>query len=207
MTIQGNDERMIAYLLGELTEAETILIEEQYMADDEALAQLMAVEAELYDAYASHSLSPERTRRFENKFLATSEQRSRLEFSRALLRQPRPGPTRTHETSGLGCCNIRGVDPCFCSDLEILAGSAKLNSHATGSGLTFSCCRSLRYWRRQYTKCFRRIGAAPFRYSRRCAYYYRIGTRVSSAISSQTQHSRRNGDLEERSGSTHRTAG
>ena len=30
MTIQGNDERMIAYLLGELTEAETILIEEEY---------------------------------------------------------------------------------------------------------------------------------------------------------------------------------
>lgn len=95
MTIQGNDERMIAYLLGELTEAEIIFIEEQYMADDEALAQLMAVEAELYDAYASHSLSPERTRRFENKFLATSEQQSRLEFSRALLRQPRSGPTRT----------------------------------------------------------------------------------------------------------------
>jgi hypothetical protein len=94
MTIKGNDERMIAYLLGELTEAESILIEEEYLTDDEALAQLMAIEAELYDAYARNALSPERSRRFENKFLTTPEQRNRLEFSYALLRQPRPIPSR-----------------------------------------------------------------------------------------------------------------
>ena len=123
----------------------------------------MAIEAELYDAYARHALSPERSRRFENKFLATSEQRSRLEFSRALLRTAATRTNSHDETSGLGCRNIRGVDHCLCSDLEILAGSAKLSSHPTGSGLTLSCCRALRYWRRQYTKCFRRIGVAPFR--------------------------------------------
>jgi len=94
MTTRGNDERMIAYLLGELTEAESILIEEEYVANEEALAELMVIEAELYDAYAGNALSPERRRRFENKFLTTPEQQSRLEFSRALLRQPRPKQLR-----------------------------------------------------------------------------------------------------------------
>ena len=85
---------MIAYLLGELTEGESILIEEEYLANEEALGELMVIEAELYDAYARDALSPERRRRFEDKFLATTEQRSRLEFSRALLRQPRPKQLR-----------------------------------------------------------------------------------------------------------------
>ena len=98
MTIKGSDERMIAYLLGELTDAEAIFIEEEYLADDEALGQLMAIEAELYDAYARNALSPERSRRFENKLLTTPEQRRRLEFSRALLQQPRPSQLRTGKT-------------------------------------------------------------------------------------------------------------
>jgi hypothetical protein len=85
---------MIAYLLGELTEGESILVEEEYVAKEEALAELMVIEAELYDAYARNALSPERRRRFEGKFLATPEQRTRLEFSRALLRQPRPKQLR-----------------------------------------------------------------------------------------------------------------
>ncbi len=85
-----NEERMIAYLLGELPEAESVQIEEEYLADEEALASLLAIEAELYDAYAGDNLSPERRRRFEEKFLATPAQRQRLEFSRALLQYPQP---------------------------------------------------------------------------------------------------------------------
>ena len=57
MTNRGNDERMIAYLLGELTEGESILIEEEYLANEEALGELMVIEAELYDAYARDALS------------------------------------------------------------------------------------------------------------------------------------------------------
>jgi hypothetical protein len=89
MRTGGNEERMIAYLLGELPEAESVQIEEEYLADEETLASLLAIEAELYDAYAGDSLSPERRRRFEERLLTTPAKRRRLEFSRALL-QYRP---------------------------------------------------------------------------------------------------------------------
>ena len=84
-----SEEHLIAYLLGELPESKNARIEEQYLASDESLALLTAIEAELYDAYASGSLSPERRLLFEQRFLATPEQRGQLEFSRALLRVPR----------------------------------------------------------------------------------------------------------------------
>jgi hypothetical protein len=46
---------------------------------------LAAIESELYDAYACNALTPERRRVFEQKFLATPEQRKRLQFAHALL--------------------------------------------------------------------------------------------------------------------------
>jgi hypothetical protein len=84
-----SDERLIAYLLGELPEAESVRLEEQYLADETVFAELRAIEAELYDAYARNSLSPARRRLFEQKLLATPEQRWQLEFSRTLQRVPR----------------------------------------------------------------------------------------------------------------------
>ena len=81
---------MIAYLLGELPEAENAGIEEQYLASEAAFAPLRAIEAELYDAYARDALPIGRRRAFERKFLATPEQRQRLEFSRALLNHQQP---------------------------------------------------------------------------------------------------------------------
>jgi len=80
---------MIAYLLDELSEADAVRFEEEYLSNDDALAMLEALETELYDAYAQNALSPERSRIFEAKFLKTVEQRNRLAFSRALLRQRR----------------------------------------------------------------------------------------------------------------------
>jgi hypothetical protein len=90
MSTSESDERLIAYLLGELPESENVRIEEQYLASDASLALLMAIEAELYDAYASDSLSRGRRRLFERRFLATQDQHWQLEFSRTLLRVPRP---------------------------------------------------------------------------------------------------------------------
>jgi len=80
---------MMAYLLDELPEADAVRCEEEYLSNDDALAMLEAIESELYDAYAQNALSPERSRIFEAKFLKTLEQRNRLAFSRALLRQRR----------------------------------------------------------------------------------------------------------------------
>src|SRR5215471_21701861 len=97
MPTRENDELLISYLLGELPEADCVRIEAQYLTDETAFAPLLAIEAELYDAYARNSLSPERRRSFEQKFLSTPEQRWQLEFSRTLQRVPRPDerPART----------------------------------------------------------------------------------------------------------------
>src|SRR5215471_12182173 len=91
MPARDSEETMIAYLLDELPESEAIHIEQEYLANDDALALLMAVESELYDAYARNALSPDRRRKFETKFLATAEQRHRLQFSRTLLQLRRRG--------------------------------------------------------------------------------------------------------------------
>jgi hypothetical protein len=95
MTPSEQDERIIAYLLGELPEAESSLMEEHYLASNDMFRQIQEIEAELYDAYAQNSLSPERRQRFEQRLLTSSDQLRRLDFSRALiqaqsLRRPRP---------------------------------------------------------------------------------------------------------------------
>src|SRR5262249_19747813 len=97
MATGDNEQLLIAYLLGELPEEENARIEEQYLADETAFAPLLAIESELYDAYANNALSPERRLHFEQKFLRTPEQHGKLEFSRALLRVPRENerPART----------------------------------------------------------------------------------------------------------------
>jgi hypothetical protein len=93
-----SDELLVSYLLGELPEAESARFEEEYLGDEKAFGQLLTIEAELYEAYARDSLSPERRRLFEQKFLVGSEQRWRLEFFRTLQRVPRPD----HRRSRLG---------------------------------------------------------------------------------------------------------
>jgi hypothetical protein len=80
---------MIAYLLDELPEAEAVRVEEEYLADDDAVAMLEALESELYDAYARNELPPKRRLVFEAKFLKSEEQRKRLAFSQALMQQRR----------------------------------------------------------------------------------------------------------------------
>ena len=86
MTPGEQDERIIKYLLGEAPETERLLMEEQYLASEDTFRQFQEVEAELYDAYARGSLSPERRRRFERRLLTSADQLRRLEFSRALIR-------------------------------------------------------------------------------------------------------------------------
>jgi hypothetical protein len=85
MTPSEQDERIIEYLLGELPEAESSLMEEQYLASQDTFRQMQEIEAELHDAYARGSLSRERRLRFEQQLLATPRQLQRLEFSRAMI--------------------------------------------------------------------------------------------------------------------------
>jgi hypothetical protein len=95
MQADEQDERVIAYLLGELPEAESALLEERYLADEEAFRHMRAIEAELLDAYSRGSLAVDRSKRVVQRLLNSPRKLEQLEFSRAMV-QVRPAvPSRS----------------------------------------------------------------------------------------------------------------
>ncbi|HKG79712.1 MAG TPA: hypothetical protein VKA78_09845, partial [Pyrinomonadaceae bacterium] len=85
MAAEPNSERVIArYLLGELPEEQQVEIEDRAFADKDYLASITAVENDLIDEYVREELSETDRRKFENRFLASTERRKRVEFARAL---------------------------------------------------------------------------------------------------------------------------
>jgi hypothetical protein len=66
-----DDQTLIQYLLGSLTEAETERLDELSLADDEFATRLKAVENDLVDAYAKGELSGETLQRFSSFYLAS----------------------------------------------------------------------------------------------------------------------------------------
>lgn len=81
-------------LLGDLSEDERLEIERQYFKGDDAYEAVLAVENELAYDYAAGALSPVQRQRFEQRLLATPEQRARVDTARALLRRVRPRSVR-----------------------------------------------------------------------------------------------------------------
>lgn len=80
------DERTIAYLLEELTEREAEEFEEQCFAQAEwPEVELEAAEEDLIQAYLRKELSPERQRRFEEKYLTTEARKERVLLARSFL--------------------------------------------------------------------------------------------------------------------------
>lgn len=80
-----DEKSMIRYLLREVSETERQSITERIVQDEEFFLEVEAVEDELISAYVRNELSAEERQRFEKHFLATLEQRRRVEFSQALL--------------------------------------------------------------------------------------------------------------------------
>jgi hypothetical protein len=87
---------MTRYLLGELSEPDQEAIEADCFRDPDAFQVLLAVEDELFDAYAADELSGARRARFERRFLDTPHGQQRVEFARSLKRwaaaNARPAP-------------------------------------------------------------------------------------------------------------------
>ena len=79
-----DEELMVRYLLGELSEGQRIQFEEDCFADDQCFEQLVAVEAELTDDYVGSNLVGLRRERFEKKMLSTAEGRGDVEFARII---------------------------------------------------------------------------------------------------------------------------
>ena len=80
------DERIIAYLLEELTEEESERFEKECFAREEWPAQINWVEEDLIDDYLRGELPPERHRRFEQNYLTTAARVERVRGATALLR-------------------------------------------------------------------------------------------------------------------------
>jgi hypothetical protein len=76
---------MTRYLLGDLSEAEKLRLEEQFFTDDEAFAQLTALEDELRYDYARGGLSREQRRQFEQRFLSQPGAPQRVALAQAVL--------------------------------------------------------------------------------------------------------------------------
>lgn len=91
------DDRLIAYLLGELRGKEKDSLEQQYFQDDDLFEYLRAMEDELIDRYLQGKLSAHQHRRFERYFLASPLRRERVESAKALMAAVAPAAIRATE--------------------------------------------------------------------------------------------------------------
>jgi len=88
----GRDNQLlIRYLLGSLSEDETVRLDELSIADDRFAADLHAVEHDLVDAYASGALDEDTRRRFELHYLSSPQGRAKVAFARTLMLYARRG--------------------------------------------------------------------------------------------------------------------
>jgi hypothetical protein len=81
-----NDERIIAYLLDELSPDESARFEEECFDAETWPDEVRLVEDELIEDYLSGDLSPERRERFRLNYLTTAARRERVHVAAALLR-------------------------------------------------------------------------------------------------------------------------
>lgn len=131
-------ERLRRFLLGDIAEADREAIERQCLAEHSLIFdQLMALEDELRFDYLQGRLSAADHARFERRYAATPEGRSRLAFAQAVLlsadaapASPSPSPRAQAKTWGR---------------LVVLAGlGAAVVALAVVAGLQFSAARQLR---------------------------------------------------------------
>jgi len=83
---KNDEQQIIAYLLGKLTDEEQTQLEEKLFVDDEFYEQLQALKAELADDYASGELSTHDRETFARRYLTTTQGREQLAFSRVMAR-------------------------------------------------------------------------------------------------------------------------
>jgi hypothetical protein len=84
-----DDQLLVRYLVGSLTEDETERLDELSVADDQFAAHLRAVENDLVDAYVKGELSGDTLNRFNTHYLSTPALRDKVTFAEALLRYQR----------------------------------------------------------------------------------------------------------------------
>src|SRR6266849_4815259 len=89
----GQQERALRYLLGHMSEPETITFEEEYFENDDLFQQMVEVQNDLVDSYVRGELSETERRQFENGYLGSSPKRKHVRFARALTNSSKPEST------------------------------------------------------------------------------------------------------------------
>lgn len=84
MKTETDNQKIIAYLLGDLPEAETEIFDERSFTDDAFAERLTAAENDLIDGYIQGDLSGESLKKFESVYLATPLRRQKVEFAKSL---------------------------------------------------------------------------------------------------------------------------
>lgn len=77
------EDLMVRYLLGDVTEGERTQVEERFLSDHDYFEQLLAVEERLVDQYAKDNLGVEKRESFENS--SVSQRRDNVAFTRELI--------------------------------------------------------------------------------------------------------------------------
>src|SRR6185437_10437843 len=98
---QIDDEQIVRYLLGALSEQETERLDQLSIADDEFASHLSAVENDLVDAYAKGELSGETLERFEAGYRRSSSRREKVRFARAFAAVNIPLPVAVATSSAV----------------------------------------------------------------------------------------------------------
>jgi hypothetical protein len=81
----ADEQLLVQYLLGALSEEEAERLDELSIADDEFAWRLRAAENDLVDAYVRGELSGQTLERFETAYVASPQRRQKVEFAGALL--------------------------------------------------------------------------------------------------------------------------
>jgi hypothetical protein len=82
---KDQDDRIVRYLLGDLSEPEQVAIEKEYFADPDKLDEVRLAESDLVDGYVRGRLRSRQREMFERHYLQSPRHRERVSFARTLL--------------------------------------------------------------------------------------------------------------------------
>ena len=81
---ESSDERLRAYLLGELREDERLRLDQRLLTDDDVAERVRLVEAQLIDEYVAGELDARAAEVFQTHFLKTDARREQVRLTSAL---------------------------------------------------------------------------------------------------------------------------
>jgi hypothetical protein len=77
-TFTEKDKVLVSYLFDELSAAEAVELQDEMLLDEELFERMRVVEMNIIDGYVRHEMTSDESRRFEEKFLASPENKEKV---------------------------------------------------------------------------------------------------------------------------------